>query len=164
LPSASGEVENHAPPPGDFISPLQRKRVIQARTEGISDMKFLEKYSEQAYALLRIFAGLLFVGHGAEKLLSFPVPFPMPLNPLSTAAGCIELVGGALIAIGLFTRPAAFIASGMCAVGYFMVHVPNGFFPIVNGGEQIALYSVLFLFVATRGAGIWSIEAAMKKG
>lgn len=124
---------------------------------------FLEKHSERAYALLRIFAGLLFMAHGVQKLLSFPVPFPMPLNPMSTAAGCIELVAGALIAIGLFTRPAAFVASGMCAVGYFMVHAPSGFFPIVNGGEQIALYSVLFLFVATKGAGVWSIEAATRK-
>lgn len=106
---------------------------------------------------------MLFLSHGLQKLLAFPVPFPMALNPMSIAAGCIELVAGTLIAIGLFARPAAFIASGMCAVGYFMVHAPNGFYPIVNGGEQIALYSVLFLFMATRGAGVWSVEAATRK-
>lgn len=126
-------------------------------------MGFLDKYSEQAYALLRILGGLMFMAHGVQKLLSFPVPFPMPLNGMSTAAGCIEIVAGALITIGLFTRPAAFIASGMCAVGYFMVHAPNGLYPIVNGGEQIAVYSLLFLYMATKGAGTWSVEAATKK-
>jgi putative oxidoreductase len=127
-------------------------------------MGFLGKYSEQAYALLRIVGGLLFLGHGAQKLLSFPVAFPMAMNPMSTAAGAIELVGGALIAIGLFVRPAAFIASGMCAVGYWLVHAANGIYPIVNGGELIALYCFLFLFIATRGAGIWSVDGARKRG
>jgi putative oxidoreductase len=127
-------------------------------------MGFLGRYTEQAYALLRIVSGLLFLGHGAQKLLSFPVPFPMAMNPMSTAAGTIELVGGALIALGLFVRPAAFIASGMCAVGYWMVHAGNGIYPIVNGGELIAVYCFLFLFVATKGAGIWSVEGALKKG
>lgn len=126
-------------------------------------MALLDKYSEQAFALLRIVSGLLFLGHGAQKLLAFPVPFPMALNSMSTAAGVIELIGGALIAIGLFTRPVAFIASGMCAVGYWMIHAPNGFFPIVNGGELIALYCFLFLFIAARGAGIWSVEGSLKK-
>lgn len=126
-------------------------------------MGFLGRYSEQAYALLRIVAGLLFLEHGAQKLLGFPEAFPMALNPMSTAAGTIELIGGALIAIGLFVRPAAFIASGMCAVGYWMVHAGNSFYPIINGGELIALYSFLFLFVATRGAGIWSVDGALKK-
>jgi putative oxidoreductase len=126
-------------------------------------MGFLGRYSEQAYALLRIVAGLLFLGHGAQKLLSFPVPFDMALNPMSTAAGAIELVGGALIALGLFVRPTAFIASGMCAVGYWLVHASHSPYPIVNGGELIALYCFLFLFVATKGAGIWSAEGALKK-
>ena len=126
-------------------------------------MGFLGKYTEQAYALLRIVAGLLFVGHGAQKLLSFPVPFPFPLNPMSTAAGVIELVGGVLIAIGLLTRPVAFLASGMCAIGYWMVHGTSAIYPIVNDGELIALYCFLFLFVATKGAGIWSVDAATSR-
>lgn len=126
-------------------------------------MKFLDGFTEQAYALLRIVAGLLFLGHGAQKLLSFPVPFPYPLNPMSTAAGAIELVGGALIIVGLLTRPVAFIASGMCAVGYWMVHGTGGLYPIVNGGELIALYCFIFLFIAARGAGIWSVDGAMRK-
>lgn len=126
-------------------------------------MKFLESYSEQAYAVLRIVSGLLFMDHGLQKFFNFPVEFPMPLNPMLMAAGTIELVGGALIAIGLFTRPSAFVASGMAAVGYWMVHGSQGLFPIANGGETIALYCFIFLLVATRGAGIWSVDGAMKK-
>ena len=126
-------------------------------------MKFLDGYREQAYALLRMVAGLLFLEHGVQKFFNFPTDFPMPLNPMLYAAGTIELVAGALIIIGLFTRPAAFIASGMSAVGYWVVHAPNGHHPIVNGGETIILYSFIFLFIATRGAGIWSIDASRSK-
>ncbi|MBN8845049.1 MAG: DoxX family protein [Sphingomonadales bacterium] len=126
-------------------------------------MKFLDGFTEQAYALLRIVAGLLFLAHGVQKFLNFPVAFPMPLNPLLQAAGAIEIVAGGLIVIGLFTRPAAFIASGMSAVGYWIAHGSQGPFPIANGGETIVLYCFLFLFVATRGAGIWSLDAATRK-
>ncbi len=126
-------------------------------------MKFLDGFTEQAYALLRIVAGLLFLAHGVQKFLNFPVAFPMPLNPLLQAAGAIEIVAGGLIVIGLFTRPAAFIASGMSAVGYWIAHGSQGPFPIANGGETIALYCFLFLFIATRGAGIWSIDAGSRK-
>lgn len=125
-------------------------------------MKFLDGYGEQAYALLRVVAGLLFLGHGVQKFLNFPVPFPYPLNPMLMAAGAIELVAGGLIVIGLFTRPAAFIASGMSAVGYWVAHGTQGPFPIANGGETIALYCFIFLFIATRGAGIWGIEGTAK--
>lgn len=126
-------------------------------------MKFLDGFGEQAYALLRIVAGVLFLAHGVQKFFNFPVAFPMPLNPMMYAAGTIELVAGALIIIGLFTRPAAFIASGMSAVGYWVAHGSQGPFPIVNGGETIILYCFIFLFIATRGAGIWSVEGATKK-
>jgi len=126
-------------------------------------MKFLDGFGEQAYALLRIVAGLLFMAHGVQKFLGFPVAFPMPLNPMLYAAGTIEIVAGALIVIGRFTRPAAFIASGMAAVGYWVAHGSQGPYPIVNGGETIALYCFIFLFIATRGAGIWSADASMKK-
>lgn len=126
-------------------------------------MKFLDGYTEQAYALLRIVAGLLFLAHGVQKFFNFPVQFPMPLNPMLQAAGVIELVAGGLIVIGLFTRPAAFLASGMAAVGYWVAHGSQGPFPIVNGGETIILYCFLFLFVATRGAGIWSVDGARAK-
>lgn len=126
-------------------------------------MKFLDGYTEQAYALLRIVAGLLFLAHGVQKFLNFPAPFPMPLDPMLTTAGAIELVAGMMIVIGVFTRPAAFIASGMSAVGYWVAHGSQGAFPIANGGETIALYCFLFLFIAARGAGIWSADGAMKK-
>jgi len=126
-------------------------------------MKFLDGFTEQAYALLRIVAGLLFLAHGVQKFLNFPAPFPMPLNPMLTAAGAIELVAGTLIVIGVFTRPAAFVASGMSAVGYWVAHGTQGPFPIANGGETIVLYCFLFLFIAARGAGIWSADGATKK-
>lgn len=126
-------------------------------------MKFLDGFTEQAYALLRIVAGLLFLAHGVQKFFNFPVKFPMDLNPMLQAAGAIELVAGGLIVLGLFTRPAAFLASGMSAVGYWVAHGSNGLYPIANGGETIALYCFLFLFIATRGAGIWSVDGARAK-
>ena len=121
-------------------------------------MTFLDKFQDQAYALLRIVTGLLFLGHGTQKILSFPIEFPYPLNAMSTAAGVIELIGGILIILGLFTRPTAFLCSGMCAVGYWIAHGTKSLFPIANGGELIALYCFIFLFIATRGAGIWSLD------
>ena len=125
-------------------------------------MKFLGGFGEQTYALLRIVAGLLFLAHGVQKFFNFPAAFPMPLNPMLYAAGAIELVAGALIVIGLFTRPAAFVASGMAAVGYWVAHGSKGLYPIANGGETIAIYCFIFLFIATRGAGIWSVDGAKK--
>src|SRR3546814_18460684 len=101
---------------------------------------------------------------GVQKFFSFPVAFPMPLNPMLHAAGVIELVSGGLIAIGLFTRPAAFIASGMAAVGYWMMHGSKGLYPIVNGGETIALYCFFFLFIPTLGPGSWSVDGATQLG
>lgn len=120
--------------------------------------QYFEKYQEQAYAILRIMAGALFLAHGVQKFFNFPVDFPFPLNPMLTAAGAIEIVTGLLIIFGVFTRPAAFIASGMSAVGYWMMHGNQDFFPIVNGGETIALYTFIFLFIAAKGAGIWSFS------
>lgn len=124
----------------------------------------LSKGTGQAYALMRIVCGFLFLNHGTQKLLSFPVEFPWPLNGMTTAAGCIELVGGTLIVLGFFTSPAAFLCSGMAAVGYWTVHAPDGLFPIANGGETIALYCFIFLYVATRGGGIWSIDSMLSSG
>ena len=125
-------------------------------------MKFLDGFGAQAYALLRIVAGLLFLAHGVQKFFNFPVDFQMPLNPMLYAAGTIELVAGGLIIIGLFTRPAAFIASGMSAVGYWVAHGTRSPFPIVNDGETIILYCFIFLYIATQGAGIWSVDGAKK--
>ncbi|NIJ18611.1 putative oxidoreductase [Sphingomonas naasensis] len=119
-------------------------------------------WSGPLLSILRIVAGLGFLQHGTSKFFNVP-PFPMPLNPLLYAAGTIELVGGALLVIGLLTRPVAFIASGMCAVGYFMVHAKGGFFPSVNGGEAIMLYCFIFLYLAAAGAGPWSVDAARSR-
>ena len=122
-------------------------------------MKFLDNYQDHSYALLRIVSGFLFLWHGAQKFFNFPIEFPYgPLNPITTAAGAIELLGGTLIMIGLFTRPAAFICSGTMAAAYWMAHGSKSFFPIANGGEIAALFCFIFLFIATRGAGIWSLD------
>jgi len=124
-------------------------------------MKFMDNLQEPTYALLRIVSGFLFLSHGTVKMFDFPIDFAMgPLNPMTTAAGVIEIVCGGLIILGLFTRPAAFIASGMAAVAYWIAHGLNSFFPIANGGELVALYCFIFLFIAARGAGIWSVDGA----
>jgi putative oxidoreductase len=119
-------------------------------------------WSPRILSLLRIVAGLGLLQHGMSKYFGVP-PFPMPLNPVLYTGGAIELVGGALILLGLFTRPAAFIASGMCAVGYFLFHAPHSFFPAVNGGEAIMLYAFICLYLAAAGGGVWSLDAARKR-
>ena len=121
-------------------------------------MNFLDKYQEETYALLRIVSGFLFIWHGTQKLINFPADFPYPLNPLMYAAGTIEMIGGALVMIGLFTRPAAFVCSGTMAAAYWMAHGMNHLFPILNGGELAALFCFAFLFIAARGPGIWSLD------
>jgi putative oxidoreductase len=121
-------------------------------------MNFLDKYKEQTYAAFRIVTAFLFLCHGTQKLLGFPIEFPYPLNAMSTAAGVIELVAGGLIIVGFYSRFAAFIASGTMAVGYWMVHGLNHAFPIANGGGITAVYSFAFLYIAARGPGIWSIN------
>jgi len=120
-------------------------------------MKFLDNYQEQTYALLRIVTGFLFIWHGTQKLFNFPADFPYPLNPLMYAAGGIEMIGGALVMIGLFTRPVAFICSGTMAVAYWMAHGTKNLHPILNGGELAALFCFAFLFIAARGTGIWGL-------
>ena len=120
--------------------------------------KLLKEREDHAYALLRIVAGFLFIWHGSQKLFNFPLEFPYPLSPLIQAAAIIEIVGGALILIGLFTRPVAFLCSGTMAVAYWMVHGMRDLFPINNGGEISALYCFIFLFIACKGSGMWSIE------
>jgi len=125
---------------------------------------FLSGLSAPVYGVFRIICGLLFMAHGTQKLLGFPSEFPYGLNAMSGAAGAIELIGGLLIAIGLFTQLAAFISSGMCAVGYWIAHGLNSFFPIDNGGEVIALFCFIFLVIATQGPGIWSVDNARSTG
>ena len=118
-------------------------------------------WSGPLLSVLRIVAGLSFLHHGTGKLLGFPaLGMPSPLPTMVLASGLIELICGALLVIGLFTRPVAFVASGMCAVGYFMVHAGKGPFPALNGGEAILLYCFIFLYLAAAGAGPWSVDAA----
>lgn len=122
-------------------------------------------YQPQLLSVLRIVTGLLFISHGTAKVLGFPAVDGVPPPGLSLAglSGPLELVLGALFLIGLFTRPVAFLASGFCAVGYWMVHAKMGAFPIVNGGETIALYCFVFLYFVAAGPGPWSVDAATKK-
>ena len=122
-------------------------------------MKFLENYQEQAYAVLRITAGFMFLLHGTQKFINFPQQYPYgELGFLSIAAGSIELIGGVLIILGLTTRGAAFLCSGTMAVAYWIFHGTQSFYPIVNGGEIAALYCFIFLFIACKGSGIWSMD------
>jgi putative oxidoreductase len=128
-------------------------------------MDFLRPYTSQILSILRIMSGLLFLQHGTGKYLSIPVGPMNNASPLtmSGAAGVIELIGGVLLILGLFTRPVAFIASGMCAVAYFYAHAPQGFFPILNRGELAALYSFVFLYLAVAGGGAWSLDKLWSK-
>ena len=126
-------------------------------------MGFLERFTGPIYALFRIVFGLLFASHGAQKVFGlFGGPKAGP--PLIVVAGWIELVTGLLIAVGLFTGIAAFIASGEMAVAYFMAHAPNGAWPLINHGEAAVLYCFAFLYMAAHGSGIWSIDAVRGAG
>ncbi len=130
--------------------------------------RLLPRFAEPSYALLRIVAGALFAFHGAQKLLGFLAKGPGPaMGTQKWFGGVIELVGGLLIAIGLGTRWAAFVASGTMAVAYTQFHwkgrLDDGFFPLVNGGELALLYAFLFLFIACKGAGMWSVDGVLAK-
>jgi len=125
--------------------------------------KFLDGFKEYSYALLRIVTGYMFMLHGTQKLLDFPNVFPHgELNLLMTVGGIIEMIGGALILVGLLTRLAAFTCSGLMAVAYWMFHAPgsNPVFPIMNGGDLAIMYAFVFLFIACRGAGILSVDSS----
>lgn len=123
----------------------------------------LERWTPRFFALFRIVAGLLFVEHGMGKLLGWPhqASFDnLHAFQLLWFAGIIELVGGTLLTIGLFTRCAAFVMSGEMAIAYFTAHAPRGFFPLLNGGEAVILFSFLFFSFFLTGAGMWSIDSA----
>jgi len=122
-------------------------------------------YQSQLLGVLRIVTGLLFVSHGVAKVLGFPPMEGLPAPGLSLAglSGPLELILGALFLIGLFTRPVAFLAAGFCAVGYWAVHGLQALYPIVNGGETIALYCFVFLYFVAAGPGAWSVDAAMRR-
>ncbi|HVU31217.1 MAG TPA: DoxX family protein [Sphingomicrobium sp.] len=140
--------------------------VTAPRKSAPMQLRHLERYQAGLRAALRIMTALLFMEHGLAKLVHFPVPHPGvpdPLPAILVAAAWIELVGGALIAIGLFTRAVAFLAAGEMATGYFLFHFPQGFWPIVNMGEAAILYCFVFLYLAAAGPGVFSVDAALEK-
>lgn len=124
-----------------------------------------ERYAPQVYALFRIVAGFLFMFHGLQKVLGMfggMQGATAPMWSLPWFAGVIELVGGALVMVGLATRLMAFICSGEMAFAYFMAHQPRGTWPVQNGGELAVLYCFAFLYIAARGAGIWGIDGTRR--
>lgn len=128
-------------------------------------MDRLSRYEPTLLGILRIVAGLLFMAHGVIKLFGFPPgaqPGVQALGSLMGAAGLIELVAGGLIMLGLFTRPAAFIASGEMAVAYWMFHAPQSPFPAVNMGDAAILYCFLFLYLAAAGPGNFSLDKPLR--
>jgi putative oxidoreductase len=128
---------------------------------------FFSTWTPRVLSVLRIVAGLLILQHGLQKIFGFPAgPQPQPTPPLLSMmgfVGILELVGGILLIIGLFTRPAAFILSGLLAVAYFMAHAPQGFWPVLNKGELAALYSFVFLYLAVAGGGEWSLDRMLRR-
>jgi len=126
----------------------------------------LATWSPRVLSLLRIITALLFMEHGLMKLFDFPAPqpgVPDPLPMILVAAAWIEVVGGGLIALGLFTRAAAFLCSGQMAAAYFMAHGSQGFWPALNGGEAAILYCFVFLYLVFAGGGTWSLDAIVRK-
>ena len=129
---------------------------------------FMARFENATLALLRVMAGLLFMQHGAQKMFGLLGGWrgepgaTAPLLSQSGLAGVLEVFGGLLIVLGLFTRPVAFILSGMMAVAYFQMHAPDGFWPIQNRGELAALYCFVFFFLSARGAGPYSVDAMLE--
>jgi putative oxidoreductase len=126
--------------------------------------EFCARWHSQFLSVLRIMAGLLFLEHGASKFLGFPHVDKVPdALSMSGVGGMLELVGGALITLGLFTRPVAFLLAGEMAVAYFYAHAPRAFFPLLNGGDAAILFCFVFLYLFFAGPGPWSIDAMMKR-
>ena len=125
----------------------------------------VDHWTPRLQSVLRIVAAFLFMLHGTQKWLSFPVPRPSPtvLWSLGGVAGLLELVGGFLLLLGLFTRPVAFLLSGLMAFAYFIAHAPRDFWPIVNGGELAALYCFVFFYLAAAGGGPWSLDRLRRR-
>lgn len=124
--------------------------------------QILNSCQPYAIGLLRIMAGLLYLEHGTQKLFSFPLAGPETLSGMALTSGILELVGGVLITLGLFTRPVAFVLSGHMAFAYFIAHAPRNFFPVGNGGDAAILFSFIFLMLVTTGAGAFSIDGRKK--
>ena len=127
--------------------------------------QIIAQWTPRLLSVLRIVAAFMFMIHGTQKWLGFPVPrdSPTTLMSLSGAAGLLELIGGALLLVGLFTRPVAFVLSGLMAFAYFIAHAPQDFWPIVNRGELAALYTFVFLYLAAAGGGPWSVDRVLRR-
>ena len=132
------------------------------------NLSFLSQWEPRMLSVLRIVTGFLFTAHGTQKLFGFPAGAkPSPTHPLTSVmgfAGLLELAGGLLILFGLFTRPVAFLLSGMMAVAYFAGHADAGFWPIINRGELAALYCFVFLYFVFAGPGPWSVDNYLRRG
>lgn len=129
-------------------------------------MPNLDVWAPRVLSLLRIIAALLFMQHGLMKIFNFPAAqpgAPDPLPVLLMVAAWLEIGGGVLLALGLFTRPVAFVLSGQMAVAYFLAHAPASFYPALNGGEAAVLYCFTFLYLALAGGGAWSVDAQVRK-
>jgi len=122
--------------------------------------KLLDAWTPRLLSVMRVITGFLFMQHGGQKILGFPAAqrHAFDLFSQSGVAGVLELFGGFLVVIGLFTRPVAFLLSGLMAFAYFLVHAPQGFWPLNNGGELAAMYSFVFLYLAAAGGGSLSLD------
>ena len=141
---------------------------MEARTRqrsGLDTSGVTALWAPRLLSILRIVTALIFFEHGTSKLLGFPpspVGSPTPFS-LGWDAGLIELVGGAFLILGLFTRPVAFILSGEMAFAYWLAHAPRSVFPVVNGGDAAILYCFIFLYLAAAGGGPWSVDAQRRR-
>ncbi len=123
-------------------------------------------WAPRLLSVLRIMSALLFLAHGTQKILGFPAPPASGLPAMLTLpwiAGMLELVGGSLLVVGLFTRPVAFVLSGLMAFAYFLAHAPRNFYPLLNNGDAAVLYCFVFLYLAAAGGGVWALDAMMRR-
>ncbi|SUE43125.1 DoxX family protein [Roseomonas gilardii] len=128
------------------------------------DDVFAPSWAPRMLSILRIMTALLFLAHGTQKLFGFPAPQYMPeAFTMGWFAAVIELIGGVLLTLGLFTRAAAFICAGEMAFAYFIAHFPKSFFPAVNGGDAAVLFCFVFLYLFVAGGGAWSVDAARNR-
>jgi putative oxidoreductase len=146
--------------PGVLVLHVNRNDAPQSVAR--QSVRFAARYEPYVLSIVRIVVALLFFEHGLSRLFGFPSPLPTPaLFTMYWFAGAIELAGGALVAVGLFTRIAAFVMSGEMAFAYFLSHAPHGFFPILNRGDGAILFCFVFLYFAFAGAGPWSLDALL---
>ena len=127
--------------------------------------QLMKSWSPQILSVVRIVSAFLFMQHGGQKLFGFPAAqrYPFDIFSLSGVAGVLELFGGALLLIGLFTRPVAFVLSGLMAFGYFIAHAPKGFWPLLNGGELAIMFCFVFLYISAAGGGPWSVDSMRRR-